>query len=430
VKAEIVAVGTELLLGDVVNANAAWLGRELAAIGIDLDITTAVGDNVARISAVVGAACDRADVVVVTGGLGPTQDDVTREALAELAGVRLIRDRDLEAALRARYAASGRTDFPANNLRMADRPETATPLPNPAGTAPGLRMSFGSRSRVRSNDAVVYALPGVPREMQEIFTGWIRAELVELAGPGSTLLSRQLHTVGVWESQVSQALADIDAELAVAANPTIAYLASEGETLVRITAKAPSRATAEHMVSDVERRVRAALGDVIYGIDGDTLESVVHRLLLEAGATLATAESLTGGLLGAALSSTPGASQTYRGGAVLYATQTKSSVIGVPADLLDERGPVDADVAVAMADGVRVRFGATFGLATTGVAGPTAQSGQPVGTVFLALVGPGGPGQSVVARLALVGDRTRIRRSSVLTALDLVRRQLLGLPQR
>ncbi len=177
-KAEIVAIGTELLLGDIVNGNAAWLGRELADIGIDVDLTTAVGDNIGRIGAAVGRACERADVVVLTGGLGPTQDDVTREALAELAGVRLVRDPQLEAALRARYVASGRTDFPQNNLRMTDRPEGASALPNPAGTAPGLRMTIGSRG------TTVYALPGVPQEMREIFTTWMRAELAERAGPG------------------------------------------------------------------------------------------------------------------------------------------------------------------------------------------------------------------------------------------------------
>ena len=359
---------------------------------------------------------------MLTGGLGPTQDDLTREALAELAGVRLVRDPELEAALRARYVASGRVDFPGNNLRMTDRPEGASALPNPAGTAPGLRMTIGSRG------ATVYALPGVPREMQEIFTVWMRAELAERAGPGTIVLSRRLHTVGVWESQVSQALADIDAALAVAANPTIAYLASQGQTLVRLTAKAPTETAARELIADVETRVRAALGDVVYGVDDETLESVVHELLLAADATVATAESLTGGLLGAALSSTPGASATYRGGAVLYATESKSAVVDVPAELLAERGPVDPDVAVAMADGARRAFDATYGLSTTGVAGPTEQDGKPVGTVYIALVGPGE--LRVVQELRLAGGRDRVRQGSVLTALDVVRRQLSGLPQR
>jgi len=263
--------------------------------------------------------------------------------------------------------------------------------------------------------------------MQEIFTAWVRPELAELAGPGQVLMSRRLHTVGVWESQVSQALAELDDSLAAAANPTIAYLASEGQTRVRITAKAPTADAAREMIDAVESSIRAELGDVIYGTDDDTLESVVHSLLLGARATVATAESLTGGLLGAALSATPGASATYRGGAVLYATETKASVIDVPLALLAERGPVDPDVAVAMADGVRAKFDATYGLATTGVAGPSEQDGNPVGTVYIALVGPTGP---IVSKLQLAGRRERVRQQSVLTALDMLRRQLAGLPQR
>lgn len=420
-KAEIVSIGTELLLGDVVNGNAAWLGRSLAEIGIDVELSTAVGDNVGRIARSVAAAAERADIVIVTGGLGPTQDDITREALAALAGVSLVRDEALEKALFARYAEAGRADFPANNLRMAERPETATPLPNPAGTAPGLRLALAE------HEAVVYALPGVPHEMREIFTRWVRDELAERSGHGVTVLSRQLHTVGVWESQVSQALADLDTELGLAANPTIAYLASEGQTLVRITAKAASTDKAGAMIAVVEGRVRAALGDVVYGTDGDTLESVVHGLLLDAGQTVATAESLTGGLVGAALSSTPGASTTYRGGVVVYATSAKADVLGVPAELLADRGAVDPEVAIAMALRARERFGATYGVATTGVAGPTDQDGKPVGTVHVALVGPRLADTTVESR-RFAGGRGRIRRATVQLALDVLRRRLAGLP--
>lgn len=423
-KAEIVAIGTELLLGDVVNGNAAWLGRELAAIGVDVDQTTAVGDNIARIARTVDAACRRADVVICTGGLGPTQDDVTREALAQLLGVTLVRDREIEAALRARYEAAGRPDFAPNNLRMAQYPQGAVPLRNPAGTAPGLRLAIG--------DSVVFALPGVPQEMKELFTSFVRPELAEraeLAGQASVLLSRQLHTVGIWESEVAHELADLDAELAAAANPTIAYLAAEGQTLVRITAKGPTIEAARDMIDAVDARVRAVLGDVVYGMDGDTLESVVQRLLCDSGATVATAESLTGGLLGAALTSVDGSSQTYRGGFVGYATDTKSSVLGVPTALLDERGAVDPDVAIAMATAARQHFAATYGVATTGVAGPSAAEGKPVGTVYVALVGPDADGPARIVRgLLLHGDRARVRRVTVQTALDLLRRRLAGLP--
>jgi len=424
-RAEIVAVGTELLLGDVVNGNAAWLGHELAAIGVDVEQTTVVGDNIDRIAGILAHASARSDVVIVTGGLGPTQDDLTREALAQLTGSPLERDPELEAALVARYQAVGRPDFARNNLRMADRPRDAVALPNSAGTAPGLRVTHG--------DVVLYALPGVPTEMREIFAEWVRDELAERAGRGSVLLSRQLHTVGIWESEVAQRLADIDAELDATGNPTLAYLASQGQTLVRVTAKAASVAAATALIDAVDARVRAALGDVVYGVDEQTLESVVQAALLRAGATVATAESLTGGLLGAALTTVSGSSTTYRGGVVAYATDAKQSLLGVPASLLEERGAVDADVALAMAAGCRDAFGATYGIATTGVAGPTEQDGRPVGTVFVAIVGPddaGAPGAGrVVRELRLRGSRERIRQATVTTALDMLRRLLGGLDQ-
>jgi len=428
-KAEIVAIGTELLLGDVVNGNAAWLGHQLAEIGIDVEQTTAVGDNVGRIVATLAAACERSDIVIATGGLGPTQDDLTREALAALLDVSIVRDPELEAALRARYAAAGRPDFATNNLRMADYPAGAVVLRNTAGTAPGLRLPVGERT-------TIYALPGVPHEMKDIFTGSVRDELAERAGRGTVLLSRQLHTVGIWESEVAETLADLDAELAGVGNPTIAYLASEGQTLVRITAKAASAAAATALVDAVDTRARALLGDVVYGVDGDTIESVVQRLLDASCATVATAESLTGGLLGAALTAVPGSSATYRGGVVVYATDAKADVLGVSAALLDARGPVDPDVAAAMAVAARERFGATFGVATTGVAGPTPQNEVAVGTVHVALAGPPGDvggriadgGPVWVRTLRLTGDRTRIRQATVRVGLDMIRRRLAGLP--
>jgi nicotinamide-nucleotide amidase len=424
VKAEIVAIGTELLLGDVVNGNAAWLGHELAAIGVDVEQTTVVGDNMARIAAILSSACDRSDVVITTGGLGPTQDDLTREALSRLTGSPLVRDPDLEAALIARYGAVGRPDFARNNLRMADRPRDAVALPNAAGTAPGLRITHG--------DVVLYALPGVPVEMRDIFSAWVRDELADRAGRGWVLLSRQLHTFGIWESEVAQRLADLDAELDVAGNPTLAYLASQGQTLVRITAKAANLDDATELVDTVDARVRAALGDVVYGVDDETLEAVVQAALLRAGATVATAESLTGGLLGSALTTVAGSSATYRGGVIAYATEIKQGLLGVPAELLSQRGAVDPDVALAMARGCRERFGAMYGVATTGVAGPTEQDGKPVGTAFVAVVGStggSGPAAHVVRELKLRGDRDRIRQATASAALDMLRRLLGGLDQ-
>jgi nicotinamide-nucleotide amidase len=256
----------------------------------------------------------------------------------------------------------------------------------------------------------------------------VRDELADRVGRGAVLLSRQLHTVGIWESVVAQRLADIDAELEAIGNPTLAYLASQGQTLVRITAKAVSLDDASALIDAVDARVRAALGDVVYGVDDETLGSVVQAALLRAGATVATAESLTGGLLGAALTTISGSSATYRGGVVAYATDAKHDLLDVPAGLLARRGAVDPDVALAMAAGVRDRFAATYGIATTGVAGPTEQDGKPVGTAFVALVGPDSEAR-VVRELKLRGDRDRIRQGTVTAALDTVRRQVGGLAQ-
>ena len=417
-RAEILAIGTELLLGEIVNGNAAWLGSQLAEIGLDVERTVAVGDNIGRIVTALREATGRADVVITTGGLGPTQDDLTRESMAELAGVAIVRDPDLEATLRERYAARGRTDFPPNNLRMAELPVGSLPLSNPAGTAPGIRMEFGEQ--------VIFALPGVPVEMREIFSRWLRPELIELAGPGMTLISREFRTVGIWESEVSHALAGLDAELAVVGNPTLAYLMSEGQTRVRVTAKGSDAATAERAIDAVEERVRERLGDVIYGTDDDSIEGVVHQLLIDRGQTVAVAESVTGGLLAATLTAVPGVSQAFLGGVVAYATQSKSDLLAVSPDLLAAAGAVDADVAIAMAGGVRARFGATYGLATTGVAGPTEQDGATVGTVFVAV---SGPDEQFAVQLQLRGDRARIRRSAVLITLDALRREILGLPR-
>jgi nicotinamide-nucleotide amidase len=418
--AEIVAIGTELLLGEIVNGNAAWLGSELAQIGVDVERSVAVGDNIGRIVSSLREASARADIVIATGGLGPTQDDLTREALAELTGSAMERDASLEAALRERYAAGGRADFPPNNLRMADVPVGATALANPAGTAPGLRV-------VLDDGTVIFALPGVPVEMREIFLSWLRPELIEAVGPGTTLVSRELRTIGAWESEISHSLADLDTSLAASGNPTLAYLASDGQTLVRITAKAADAVAASALIDVVDREVRLRLGDVIFGTDSDTIEGVVHALLLSRGETVAVAESLTGGLLAAALTTVAGASQTCSGGVVSYATQSKADLLGVSSSLLESRGAVDADVAVAMAIGVRERFGTTYGLATTGVAGPTEQDGQPVGTVYVALAGPR---KTFAVSLRLQGDRARIRRSTVLISLDSLRREILGLPRR
>ncbi len=415
-RVELLAVGTELLLGDVVNANAAWLGRRLAAAGLDVTTAAVVGDNIGRITAAVSGGLERADALVMTGGLGPTQDDLTREALASVAGVALVRDPGLERALRERYAGFGH-GVPERNYRQADRPSNADVLANPRGSAPGLCLELPA--------GVVYALPGVPHEMEAMFTASVLPDLLRRAGKPAVIVSRVLRVAGMWESAVADALAELEAELEAVGNPTMAFLAERGEVRVRVTAKAADDAAAARLIEPVERLARAALGANVYGADEETLASATSRLLLEAGATVAVAESLTGGLLGARLSEEAGSSATFRGGVVAYATGLKADLLGVGAATLDRSGAVSAETAVAMAEGVRHRLGATYGLSLTGVAGPEEQEGAPVGTVYAGLAGPGG---SAAVLHRLTGDRARVRVLATLAALDLLRRHLLGEP--
>lgn len=413
-RVELLAVGTELLLGDIVNGNAAWLGQRLAEVGIDIVTSVVVGDNVTRIADAVRTGLGRADAVVLTGGLGPTQDDVTREGLAAAAGVDLVRDPALEAMLRQRFRRL-RRDVPERNFRQADLPAKASSLPNERGTAPGIRLEIGT--------GVVYALPGVPHEMWPMFEAAVLPDLLDRAGQPAIIVHRVLRTAGSWESMVAEALAGEVQRLEQLGNPTIAFLASGGQTRVRITAKAATRQQALALVEPVERAAREALGVAVYGADDDTLDGVVHALLLERGETVAVAESLTGGLLGATLTEAAGASATFRGGVTAYATPLKATLLDVPGAMLEQPGPVSGPVVAAMAAGARARLGATYGLALSGVAGPEEQDGQPVGTVYVGLSAPGG---GTVRGLWLPGDRPRIRTYAVVAALDLLRRHLLG----
>ena len=417
-RVEIVAVGTELLLGDIINGNAAWLGGRLAEVGIEVSRGDVVGDDLDAIADVVVAASQRADAVVLTGGLGPTRDDLTRDALARAAGIGLRRDSAVERTIRDRYVTHG---APVREiaLHQADLPVGATVLPNDRGTAPGIQMDVGGTR--------MYALPGVPDEMRKMFLAWVRPDLLRRAGHPAVTLTRTLHTAAVWESVVADRLAGLDAELAERGNPKLSYLASPGKVRVRITVLAASRDDAEGLIAPVEKRARDLLGATVYGVDGDELDRVVHGLLADRHATVAVAESLTGGLLGAALTAMPGSSATFRGGVTAYATELKEDALGVPGDLLAARGAVDPAVAVAMAAGVRHRLGATYGLAVTGVAGPDPAEGHPVGTVHVGLAGP--EGRELTHSPVFAGHpRQRVRELTVVHALDALRRHLLGLP--
>ena len=420
---EIIAVGTELLLGQIADTNGRWLGEQLAAAGVDSYFHQAVGDNQRRIVTALSTALARSDAAITCGGLGPTQDDITREAIAEVMNVPLVRHSELAHRIEQFFSARGRT-MPENNLRQADVPEGAAVIDQRRGTAPGLICPIGRK--------VVYALPGVPHEMAEMFE---RAVLPDLerrmaeAGERGVIQSRVLRTWGVSESALAEALQGridaLDARSGTGGRTgtlTIAFLASGVEGLkVRLTARADDSAAARSLLDAEEREVRgvldAAFGDIVFGVDEVSMEQAVATLLVERGMTLGVAESLTGGLVASRLVDVPGASTWLRGGVVAYDSKVKFSVLGL------REGPVvTEEAAVAMAQGACRVLGAAVGLGITGVAGPDPQEGLAPGTVFVGLALA--EGASAARRLRLSGDRQRIRQLSAISALDLLRRTL------
>jgi len=422
---EVVAVGTELLLGQITDTNSRWLGEHLAAVGVTSQFHQAVGDNAERIVLAFRTALARSDGIIVCGGLGPTHDDITRDAIAEVMNVPLRRDDAVVATIRTMFSARGR-EMPDSNLRQADVPEGATLIPQTNGTAPGLICPVGHK--------VIYAVPGVPYEMAEMFDRGIVPDLLaRMADRGETtgvIASRVIRTWGMSESGLAETLADhirsLDAPRPDASGPaggaTIAFLASGIEGIkVRVTVRADDDSTAAELLNDEERQIRtiltAAAGDVVFGVDDEAIEDAVARAVTAGGMTLGLAESLTGGLASSRLVNVPGASRWFRGSVVSYASEVKFSVLGVP------EGPVVSEEAArAMADGVRSVVGSDVGLSITGVAGPDAQDDQPPGTVFVGLSRPGHPTQAF--RFAVPGDRDRVRQYATIAALDLLRRSL------
>ena len=409
-RCEIVAIGTELLLGQIVDTNSSWMGERLALAGIDSHFQVKVGDNQARIVDTIRHALARSDAVILCGGLGPTQDDITREAIAEVMGTELVRDHAMGGRIRRGFEARGRR-FTENNLRQADCPTGASFIPQMPGTAPGLVCPVGER--------VIYAVPGVPFEMREMMEGTILPDLQRRAGVTAVIKSRVLKSWGESESRLAELLEERIEALDRTGNPTIAFQASGIEGLkIRVTAKAQDATAADTLIAEEEANVRALVGDAIFATDEQTMESVVLDLLRERGLSLAAAESVTGGLVGARLTTVPGASEVFRGAVVSYASAVKFDLLGVP------EGPVvSIDAAKAMALGVRERLGADVGIATTGVAGPAKQEGHPPGTVFLGLA----LGEDAEAlRVRLPGDRRRVREYAVISVLNLLRLRISG----
>ena len=408
-RCEIIAVGTELLLGQINDTNSSWLGEQLSAIGIDCHFQCKVGDNMARIKSAITLALQRSDAIIMCGGLGPTQDDITRDAIAEIMQVPLLRDEAIVSRIKERFRARKR-QMPENNLRQADVPQGASVIAQMPGTAPGLVCPTGDKQ-------VIYAVPGVPSELKEMALGTILPDLQRRAGLSAVIKSRVLRTWGQSESGLAEILAPRISELDAIGNPTLAFLASGVEGLkVRITAKAADEAGVNALIAEEEARLRDILGKLVFGVDDQTMESVVLDKLRQRGLSLGVAESLTGGMVGARITAVPGASQVFRGSIVSYASEVKYSVLGVP------RGPVvSAAAAQAMAAGACRVLGADVGLATTGVAGPDEQDGQSVGTVFLGLA-LGGKTEAV--QIGLPGRRELVRQLATISVLDLLRLRL------
>jgi nicotinamide-nucleotide amidase len=418
-RCEVVAIGSELLLGQIVDTNSSWIGEQLALAGIDSHFQTKVGDNLGRMVQALETALERSDAVIVCGGLGPTQDDITKEAIAAVMGVDLELDDEVAARIEAMFTSRGRR-MPMNNLRQAEVPVGATAIRDPQpGTAPGIIAPVG--------DKVIYATPGVPSEMKEIITGAVLPDLIQRAGIAATIVSRTLRTWGESESGLAERLAGRVAELDRTGNPTLAYLASGIEGIkIRLTAKGPDVAAAEALLVAEEAEVRAILGDLVFGIDDETIERAVLALLRDRGLTLGLAESLTGGMMGSRVCDVPGASDVFRGSIVSYAPEVKFDVLGVP------EGPVvTAEAAAAMAAGARRVLGADVGVAVTGVAGPGADDdGVAAGTVFVGIdLGPaGGDAGPEAFEVKLPGDRLQVRQFAVITAMSALRSRLLAAP--
>ncbi len=406
-RAEILSIGTELLLGHISDTNATYLAQQLAALGIDLFFVSQVGDNLERLTETLARARSRADIVITTGGLGPTEDDVTREAICAALGETPSVDPTLATDLRAFFAGRG-IAMPERNLKQAWLISCAQPLPNPRGTAPGWW--------VERDGVIIISMPGVPSEMKRMWEYEATPRL--RLSTGALLFTRILRVAGLGESTVEERLGD----LIHSENPTVATYAKQDAVDVRITAKAASETAARAQVDAMDAQARAALGErTVFGVDTDTLARVVLKTLERRGETLGLMESCTGGLLASLITDTPGSATVFRGGVVSYATEVKAQ-FGVPESILDAHGAVSVETARAMAQAAREQLGASVGVGVTGVAGPDPQEGKPVGEVHIAVAT--NRGQRDTSQ-QWRGSRSDIKSRAALTALNLLRLTLL-----
>ena len=408
-RCSVVAVGTELLLGQIVDTNSSWLGEQLAAAGIDSLFQVKVGDNLARIVATLRSTLAEADAIIICGGLGPTHDDITREAIAEIMGVELEMNDEVALVIDQLFTSRGRR-MPQNNLRQAMVPKGAKIIEQRRGTAPGLICPVGEK--------VMYAVPGVPFELYEMFERAILPDLLARSGEASVIKSRVLRTWGDSESGLNERLVGVINELEKVGNPTLAFLASGWEGIkVRLTAKANTAGQAIELLDTWDAKVREQVKDLVFGVDEQNMETVVLQTLRNKKLTLAVAESVTGGLVSGRLTAIAGASDVFRGSIVSYDSEIKFDLLNVT------RGPVVSESAAKeMAIGIRKTLGSDIGLALTGVAGPNEQDGVKVGTLCVGLALPNGEVRSTTFNLPY--GREQMRQFSVISALNFLRQTL------
>ena len=412
-RAELIFVGTELLLGQIINTNAAYLGENLARLGVDLYHCSVVGDNLDRIKDSIQNALKRSELIVITGGLGPTFDDITREAIAEAVSRELIYDPQVMTQIEAHFKRVNHPMIPMHSRQAYVISSGCEVVPNPIGSAPGLIIEVDNKW--------IIAMPGVPREMIRMCEDKIFAWIAEKAGKG-TIQSKVLKVCGMGESTVANALSDIVEKLS---NPTIAYLAQPNEVSVRITAKSADPDEADRMIKEVADQVKTKLGDNIFAEDNRTMEQVVGSLLREYKKTVAFAESCTGGLISDRITDVSGSSDYFQGAVVAYSNQVKVNLLGVSKDNLVKYGAVSEIVAQEIAEGARKLLKTDYGVGVTGIAGPTgATSEKPVGLVYIAVSSKDG---SRSKEFRFVGDRATVKRRASQMALDMLRRELLKL---
>ncbi len=413
--AELIAVGTELLLGNVANTDAQMVSEGLSTLGITVHHHTVVGDNPQRLTEALETARKRADIIITTGGLGPTYDDLTKQTICRAFGREMELHQDILEEIRSWFETKMGKAMPENNIQQAMLPVGCTVFANPVGTAPGCAFQEGG--------VHVLMLPGPPFECQYMFEHQAAPYLERLTD--GVIVSHEIRIFGMGESAVEEALREPMTQLT---NPTLAPYAKTNECMVRATAKAATREAAEDLLRPLVEQVKGILGDVVYGVDVDSLEAVVSALLRERGLTLSAAESCTGGLIAKRMTDLPGASKVFRGGVVSYTNGVKAGVLGVPEALLEQYGAVSEPVARAMAEGCRRACGSDLAVSVTGVAGPDKDDwGNEVGTVYIALASREG----TLCKRLFCGrgrGRGRVRTSAAHNAFDIIRRTLLGLP--